>query len=110
MWYLRFDHIGEDRINKLKKYELLGSSTLESFSIYGFYLQEKMAKPSIIGYEVRTTNILILIYSDVCSPVDELAVDDSLYLITHVSDFYGMDIYVRHKSKILKILKNSDIK
>ena len=72
IWYLRFDHIEEDRINKLKKYELLGSSTLESFLIYGFCLQNKMVKLLIIGHGVRTTNILILIHFDVCSPFDEL--------------------------------------
>ena len=38
MWYFRFDCIREDGINKLERYEL-GSSTLELFSIYGFYLQ-----------------------------------------------------------------------
>ena len=38
MWHLRFDHIEENRINKLKRYELLSSSTLELFLIYRFYL------------------------------------------------------------------------
>ena len=86
IWHLRFDHIEEDRINKLKRYELPGSSTLESFSNYGFYLQGKMTKPPFMGYGVRTTNILMLIHSDVYSPFDELVKIDSLYFITYIGD------------------------
>ena len=33
MWNLRLSHIGEEMINKLKKYELLGSLTIESYLV-----------------------------------------------------------------------------
>ena len=39
MWHLRLDHIEEDRINKLKKNEILGSLNFESYSVYESYLQ-----------------------------------------------------------------------
>ena len=70
MWHLRFDHIREDRINKLEWYEHLGSLTLESFSIYKFCIQEKMAKLSFVGYGVRLIEILVLEHTNVCSPCD----------------------------------------
>ena len=34
LWHLRLDHIGEDRINRLKKIELLDLLTTESYPIY----------------------------------------------------------------------------
>ena len=41
MWHLKLGHIREDRINRLKKDDLLGSLNNISYLIYEFCLQEK---------------------------------------------------------------------
>ena len=85
--YLRFGHIKEDRINKLKWYELLGSSTLESFLVCKFYFQRKMAKLSFAGHEMRTIEILILVHVDVYSPFDVQGRSGYLYFIIFINNF-----------------------
>ena len=40
-----------------------------------------------MGQGARTTTILVLIHSDVCSLFDELVRIDSLYLITHIGEY-----------------------
>ena len=49
LWYLRLDHIGDDRHNKLEKDGLIGSLTSESYPVYESCLQGKMAKLSFAG-------------------------------------------------------------
>ena len=41
IWNLRLDRIGEEMINRLEKYELLGSLTVESYLVYASSLGEK---------------------------------------------------------------------
>ena len=49
LWHLRLCHIGEDRLNKLEKDDLLRSLTSESYSICESCLQEKIAKLPFMG-------------------------------------------------------------
>ena len=53
IWHLRFGHIEEDRINKLEWNVLLDSSTLKSFLIYKFCLQEKNDQTILCRTQVR---------------------------------------------------------
>ena len=70
LWHLRLGHIGDDRLNKLKKDDLLGSLIFESYPVCESCLQEKMIKLSFVGQEKRTTEILALVHTDVCDPFD----------------------------------------
>ena len=49
LWHLRLGHIGEDRLNKLEKDDLLGSLTFESYPVCESCLQEKIAKLPFVG-------------------------------------------------------------
>ena len=73
LWHLRLSHIGEDRINRLEKIELLDPLTFELYPICELCFQEKMIKLSFIGHRERTTEIFALVYSDMCDPFDVLA-------------------------------------
>ena len=70
LWHHRLDHIGEDRINKLKKDRILDSLNLESYPSCESCLQEKMIKLPFIGYEERITELLALVHTDMCGPFD----------------------------------------
>ena len=86
MWYFRFDHIGEDRINKLKKDDILGLLNFESYPVCESCIQEKIIKLPFIGYRKRTTEILILVHTDVCSPFNVQVRSGYHYFITFIDD------------------------
>ena len=70
LWHLRLSHIGEDRLNKLKKDDHLRPLTFESYLICESYLQEKIAKLPFMGQEERATETLALVHTDICGPFD----------------------------------------
>ena len=49
LWHLRLGHIGEDKLNKLKKDGLLGPLTSKSYPVCESRLQEKMIKLLFVG-------------------------------------------------------------
>ena len=70
MWHFRLGHIEEDRINKLKKNQILSSFNFESYPVCESYLRKEMIKLFFMGHGERVTKILILVHTDVCSPFD----------------------------------------
>ena len=87
LWNHRLDHIGEDRINKLKKDGILGSLNPKSYPACESYLRKKMIKLSFIGYGERATELLILVHIDVCRPLMVIATSSFLSMI-----YLGMDM------------------
>ena len=81
LWHHRLDHIGEDRINRLKKDGILDSLNPESHPVCKSCLQEKMAKLPFIGHGERATELLALVYTNVCGPFDIQARDGYTYFI-----------------------------
>ena len=86
LWHLRFGHIGEDRVNRLKKDGIFDSVSSESYPICESCLQEKMIMLSFVGHEERTTDLLILVYTDVCGPFDVPAIGGYQCFITFTDD------------------------
>ena len=70
MWHPRLGHIGEDRISKLEKDGILDSLNSELYPVCKSCLQEKIIKLLFVGYGERITEILTLVYTDVCGPFD----------------------------------------
>ena len=62
--------IGENRINRLEKIELLDPLTFKSYPMCESCFQRKIIKLSFVGHRKRTTEILALMHSDVCGPFD----------------------------------------
>ena len=58
-----------------------------------------MIKPSFMGYKERTTEILALVYSDICGPFNVSAKEDFIYFITFIDNFlwYGYVYLMHHK-------------
>ena len=87
MWHLRLGHIEEEKINRLMKDGLLDSFLDESFSVYEFCLQEKITKLSFVGCGERTTEVLALVHTDICSLFDVSTRGGFLYFIIFINDF-----------------------
>ena len=90
----RLGHIEEDRINRLKKDEILGSLHLESYPACESCLREKMAKLSFVEYWKRATELLALVHTDV---VDHLMYRPRVVIFTSLSlpiICLGTDIYI----------------
>ena len=103
----RLGHIGEDRINKLKKNKILGSLNLKSYLACESYLREKMTKLPFIGYGERTTELLDLVHVDVCGPFDIQVRDGYSYFITFIDDLsrYGYVYLIKHKFEAFEKFK-----
>ena len=112
LWYHRLGHIRENKINRLKKDEILGSLNLESYPAYEFCLRRKIAKLSFVGHGERAIELLVLVHTDVCEPFDVQTRDCYAYFIIFTDDLsrYGYVYLMKHKLKPLKSSKNLDIK
>ena len=107
MWHLRLGYIGDNKINKLAKDEILDLFNLELYLVCESCLQKKMTKLPFIGYGERVTEILALVYTNVCGPFDIQARGGYHYFITFINDFsqYGYVFLIRHKSEAFEKFK-----
>lgn len=71
LWHYRLGHIGEECISKFHKDSLLDSFDVESFDVCGSCPLGKMTRTSFIGQDERASDLLGLIYSDVCGPLSK---------------------------------------
>ena len=112
LWHLRLGHIGEDMINILKKIKLLNSLTFKSYPVCESCLQGKMIKLFFIGHEEKITEILTLVYSDVCGPFDVPVRGGYLYFIIFIDNFswYRYVYLIKYKSEVFEKFKDSDMK
>ena len=107
LWHLRLGHIAEDRVNKLEKSELLSPLTSKSYPICESYFQDKMTKLPFVGHGERATDLLALVYMDVCSPFDVPARGNYVYFITFIDDMsrYGYVFLMKYKSEAFEKFK-----
>ena len=66
-----------------------------------------MVKLFFIGYGERVTELLVLIYTDVCAPFDVQVRGGPSYFITCIDDLsrYGYVYLMKYKSEIFKKFK-----
>ena len=107
LWHIMLDHIGEDRLNKLEKDGLLGSLTSESYPVCESCLQKKIIKLPFVGQKERTTEILILVHTDVCGSFDIQARGGYTYFIIFTNDLsrYGYVYLMKHKFEAFEKFK-----
>ena len=101
LWHLRLNHIAEDRINRLGKTRLLSPLTSEKYPICESCLPGKITKLLFMGHGERTTKLLALMHSNVCSPFDMSVKGGFVYFIIFTDNFlrYGYMYLMRHKSE-----------
>ncbi|KAL4290130.1 hypothetical protein GQ457_14G000530 [Hibiscus cannabinus] len=107
LWHCRLGHISERRISKLHKDELLDPFVFEQLDVCESCLLGKMTKTPFSGKGERASDLLGLIRSDVCGPMNTQARGGYQYFITFTDDFsrYGYIYLMRHKSEALEKFK-----
>ena len=73
LWHCRLGHIGKKRIERLHKDGLLDSFDYESIETYESCLLGKMTKAPFVGQSERASELLGLVHTDVCGPMNSTA-------------------------------------
>ena len=107
LWHHRLGHIGEDRINRLKKDGIFGSLNSESYLACKSCLRGKMAKLPFVGHRKRATGLLALVHTNVCRPFDVQIRGGYTYFIIFIDDFFKYEyVYLmKHKSEVFEKFK-----
>jgi len=107
LWHCRLGHINEKRISKLHKDGLLDSFDYESYETCRSCLIGKMTKSPFTGKGERANDLLALIHTDVCGPLNIPARGGFQYFITFTDDFsrYGYVYLMKHKSESFEKFK-----
>ena len=107
LWHCRLGHINKNRINKLIEEGLLSVSDCESLPTCESCLIGKMTKSPFKGKGERASDILGLVHTDVCGPMNTSARGGFRYFITFTDDLsrYGYVYLMRHKSDSFEMFK-----
>ena len=101
LWHYRLGHIGVKRMKKLHKDGFLESLGYESFDACEPCLLGKMTETPFSGTMERATDLLEIIHTDVCGPMNTKARDKYHYFLTFTDDLsrYGYIFLMKHKSE-----------
>jgi len=107
LWHCRLGHINENRISKLHKDGILDSFDFESYETCQSYLLGKMRKTPFTSQGDRASDILGLIHTDVCGPLNTPARGGFHYFITFTDDFsrFGYVYLMKHKFESFTLFK-----
>src|SRR3954471_594341 len=107
MWHCRLGHIGNKRMQKLHKDEILQSFDFRSFDKCEASLMGKLTRTSFTGHVERATDLLEIIHSDVCGPMSVPAHGGYLYFVTFTEDLsrYGYIYLMEQKFKTFEKFK-----
>ena len=104
LWHCRLGHISKKHISKLHKDGLLDPFVFEQMDVCESCLLGKMTKAPFSGKGERASDLLGLIHSDVCGPINTQAKGGFQYFITFTDDYsrFGYVYLMRHKSEALE--------
>src|SRR3954470_14390959 len=107
LWHCRLGHIGVKRMKKLHANGLLESLDYESLYACEPCLLGKMTKTPFSGTMKQATDLLEIIHTDVCGPMNIKARDKYHYFLTFTDDLsrYGYIYLMKHKSKTFEKFK-----
>jgi len=107
LWHCCLCHINENHISKLHKNGLSDTFEFESYETCRSCLLEKMTKTSFTGQAERASDLLGLIHTDVCGPLNIPARGGFHYFITFTDDFsrFGYVYLIKHKSESFTLFK-----
>ena len=107
LWPCRLGHIGVKRMKKLHTDGLLESLDYESLSTCEPCLMGKMTKTPFSKTMERATDLLEIIHTDVCGPMNVEARGGYHYFLTFTDDLsrYGYIYLMKHKSKTFEKFK-----
>ena len=95
---MRLGHINLNRINRLVKDRILENLVLEPMSVCESFIKGKMAKRLFPPKGNRSSELLELVHTDVCGPINIRAHGGYEYFITFIDDHsrYGYVYLMRH--------------
>ncbi|KAJ9553525.1 hypothetical protein OSB04_017570 [Centaurea solstitialis] len=107
LWHCRLGHINKKRVELLLKGGFLGTFNYKPFDNCESCLSGKMTKQPFNKENVRATDLLEIIHTDVCGPFSHVARGGYRYFITFTDDFsrYGYVYLMRHKSESFERFK-----
>ena len=102
IWHAKLEHIGQERMNRLARENLVGQFTKIDMSTCEYYLAGKTTRKPF-GKGPRTEIPLQFIHSDICGPISVRARHGALYFITFIDELTRYDhVYlISHNSKVL---------
>nr|GFA29672.1 hypothetical protein [Tanacetum cinerariifolium] len=108
LWHCRLAHISKKRIEKLQQDGLLKSTNDESFDQCVSCLSGKMTRKLFPHCPERATDVLGLIYTDVCGPLRKVSRQGASYFITFTNDYsrYGYIYLFKHKHEVFETFKD----
>ena len=98
LWHERLGHVSLKKVKKLIDLGLLPRSQVDVNYKYQIYVQAKQTKKSFKSVQ-RNTNILELIYSDVCDSNRIPARAENKYFATFINDYFRYYYVYLLKSK-----------
>ena len=107
LWHCRLGHIGKKRMKKLHSDGVLESFDFESFDTCESCLMGKLTKTPFTGHMERASDLLEIIYTDICGPMSIPARGGFLYFVTFTDDLsrYGYIYLMRQKSETFENFK-----
>lgn len=98
LWHLRLGHINLNRIDRLVKDGILPSLVVEPMPVCKSCLEGKMTKRPFSSKGNRAKDLLELVHTDVCGPINIRTRGVYEYFITFIDDHsrYGY-IYLMHR-------------
>ena len=107
MWHCRLGHIGIKRMKKLHSDGLLESLDFGSLDTCEPCLLGKMTKTPFSGIMERAADLLEIIHTDVCGPMNVSTRNGFRYFVTFTGDLsrYGYIYLMKHKSETFERFK-----
>ena len=107
LWHCRLGHIGVKRMKKLHIDGLLESLDYESLGTCEPCLMGKMTKTPFSGTMERATDLLEIMHTDVCGPMNIEARGGYHYFLTFTYDLsrYGYIYLMKHNSETFEKFK-----
>nr|GEW44190.1 hypothetical protein [Tanacetum cinerariifolium] len=101
LWHYRLAYTSKKRIEKLKQEGLLKSTNDELFDQCVSCLSRKMTRKSFPHHHKRATDLLGIIYIDVCDLLRHVSRQGASYFITFMDDDsrYGYVYLLKHKQE-----------
>src|SRR3954468_20320501 len=107
LWHCRLGHIGVKRMKKLHADGILESLDYESLDTCEPCLMGKMTKTPFSRTMERATDLLEIIHTDVCGPMNVEARGGYHFFLTFTDDLsrYGYIYLMKHKSETFEKFK-----
>ena len=106
LWHKRLGHISKERMMRLVSNEILSNLDFSDLELCVDCIKGKQTKHNKKG-ATRSIQLLEIIHTDICGPMDTPAFNGEKYFITFIDDFsrYGYVYLLHEKSQSVNVLE-----